>query len=262
MNPCPKCGYHNSEDASRCINCGYDFFSEDDSRDKEDNPISQNTGTEAEKRKNNKVKISGLVLLILIILLILFWGNRRAGKQVNIPQTETNPLSVTQVAAMPGGKIPTLIPTITPTFLSGMESPVFCKLEMAMLHNKAEELGISGMLIPDGYEQPSHTCIYAIRNGITEIGHIRTVNTDDENFGVSVEITSVPKDSYRERMETWGTVVLLALDKEFTMDDVKSAMESVMETGTAALHSYELEIREQALNRVCVLSVTKRSDNI
>lgn len=213
---------------------------------------------------NKKKIIYGGILLVLIlvtcVLVLLGINKERARTVVSRPDDVATVL--VEVAPKSGGSIPTKIPTVTPTPLTGMESPLFCKMEMAMIHGKAEKLGDSGILIPDRYDQSSKTCSFIIRGGkvLTEIGTISTVHTSEDNFGVRVAISEKAGIVKNEQMKFWGTACLLALENELSQPEAEQLMDTVMETGTAAWNVYDITLEENPLTKTGTLSIFARSE--
>ena len=71
MNPCPKCGYHNAEDAVQCINCGYDLLQEGGPQTAADPLTKVNTEEIRTERKHGKDIVIGVIVLIIFTFLIL-----------------------------------------------------------------------------------------------------------------------------------------------------------------------------------------------
>ncbi len=167
------------------------------------------------------------------------------------------------ITANPGGSIPTAVPTITPTPLQGMDSPVFCKLEMTLLHNKAEALGDGGMLIPDSYEQPDQTCVFAVRERdmLREIGHIRVTHKENAGYGIRVEISDNMGEPRTEQLLFWGTAALWSLDKQFTRTGSGNAIAETLDKGSASLSIYDIFREQNVLNGTTVISIIDRTRN-
>ena len=214
--------------------------------------------------KKNKKIIYGAVLLIMALVTCILIASginkERARSEVTRPSA-VNTASV-EIAPRSGGSIPTKIPAATPTPLTGVESPLFCMLEMAMIHGKAEKLGDSGMLIPDRYDQLSKTCTFIIRGGkiLTEIGTISTVHTSEDDFGVRVAITEKIGIDKNEQLKFWGTASLLALENELSQPDAEKLMETVMGSGTAEWDVYDITLAENPLTKTGTLSIFTRTD--
>ncbi|MBQ6508413.1 MAG: hypothetical protein IJI07_02970 [Flexilinea sp.] len=213
-------------------------------------------------KKNTRKIIYGavLLLLILVICVLVLSGisKERARSEVTRPSA-VNTASA-EIAPRSGGSIPTKIPTVTPTPLTGMESPLFCMLEMSMIHGKAEKLGGSGMLIPDRYDQSSKTCSFIIRGGklLSEIGKISTIHTSEEDYGVRIEISESAGLVKNEQMKLWGTAALLALENELSQEEAEKLMDAVIGTGTAAWGVYDLTLKENPLTKTSSFSVVCR----
>lgn len=261
MNPCPKCGYHNAEDAIRCINCGYEILHEavPQAVTGPEN-IGQIENTQTQKRNKDLYRFVLLIILILLCVMAAVGLKKNGARSDAVRPSSANTVQA-ETTARAGGAIPTKIPTVTPTALTGMESPLFCKLEMAMIHDKVEKLGGSGMLIPDSYEQSSRTCSFMIRGGrlLSEIGTIRTVHTEGDDFGVRVEIRESTGIIKNEQMALWGAAALMALDKELSQTDAEALMKTVTEDGTAAWNNYDLTLKENALTKTDTLSIIDRT---
>ncbi len=264
MYPCPKCGYHNPEDAVRCVNCGYVFLHEEvlqAAAKPEKNGLSENS--QAGKKNNIKI-IYGPILITILILISVMTISRLEKEQVRSGTFSPLAEGTAQVMVTPksGGSIPTKNPTITPTALSGMESPLFCKMEMAMIYDKAEMLGGSGKLILDRYDQAAKTCTYIVRGGkfLTEIGSVSTVHTSEDKFGVQVRISESAGIVKSEQMKFWGIASLLALENELSHPEAEKLLESVMEEGTAVWNVYSITLEENPLTKTSTLSIFAQAD--
>ena len=167
------------------------------------------------------------------------------------------------ITANPGGKIPTAVPTITPTSLDGMDSPAFCKLEMLLLHNKAEEAGGGGMLIPDRYEQADQACVFAVRdkNTLQEIGHLRVVHKENNGYGIHVEISDNAGRPRTGALLFWGTAALSSFDNKFTQAEARRTVQEAIDQGTASLSVYELSCKQNVLDRTTVISIIDSTKN-
>ena len=260
MIPCPKCGYHNADDAVRCINCGYDIL--------DSNPMPTTDGAanlvpqEPKKRKNSiffQLIVSGLIIIALIRLGAADNLNAYQNKEYRGTQIEN--MVFAEITPNPGGEIPTQIPTTTPTALIGMESPVFCKLELALLHNKAEEMGGGGMLTPDRYSQPDKTCVFLLhdKTALAEIGYIRTIHAEGDSYGIQVEISSKTGILQNDRLLFWGTASLAAMDSKITKAEAEETIQNALETETAELGNYDISVREKIIDKSIVISITDRT---
>ena len=216
---------------------------------------------QTEKKKKKIIYISVLLIMLIVTCMLVVSGidKERSRSEVTRPSA-VNTASV-EISPRSGGSIPTKIPTVTPTPLTGMESPLFCMLEMAMIRGKAEKLGDSGMLIPDRYDQSSKTCSFIIRGGklLTEIGTLSTVHTSEDNFGVRVAISEKAGIIRNEQMKFWGTASLLALEKELSQPDAEKLMDTVLETGIAAWDVYDIALEENPLTKTGTLSIFTRA---
>ncbi len=260
MIPCPKCGYHNADDAVRCINCGYDIL------DSNPMPITNEAAfpvqKDPKKRKNSiffQLIASGLIIIALIRLgavdnITAYQNNEGPGHQIESTVSA-------MITPNPGGEIPTQVPTITPTALIGMDSPAFCKLELALLHNKAEEMGGGGMLTPDRYIQPDKTCVFLLhdKNTLAEIGYIRTIHAEGDNYGMQVEISSKAGILQNDRLLFWGSASLASMDSEITQAEAEETIQNALEKGTADLGNYNISVKEKIIDKSIVISITDRT---
>ncbi len=217
-----------------------------------------------DKKKNFVKNISRSVCLIIFILAGIFLVSCRKSdpgspETLLTPAADVRPVEVTAKA---GGSIPTKVPTITPTPLEGMESPLFCKMEMAMIHEKAEKLGMPGILIPDRYDQSAKTCSFILRGGkfLAEIGTLSTVHSSEEDFGVRIEIADKAGIVKNEEMKLWGTAALMALESGLSRSEAEGLMDTVTEAGTAAWDVYDLTLKEDPLTKTAVFSIFARMD--
>ncbi len=258
MKPCPKCGFHNPDDAVCCINCGYGKL-DTDSPDIEDtkNGIGY---TGAQNEKNNKfLSLAAIILLFLAVVLSIVLLTRQGGAAPALQtRQELQPADNIAVTANPGGTAPTDVPEPTATFLAGMASPDFCKLEMALLRQYAEKAGAEGLMSPERYEQSTMTCVFKIHDtkSVQDAGHIYVVHKENDGYGIRLEYR--PGD---ERINAWGNAVLLSLDKNFTEEEAGTAVSTALGEGKSSLGVYDLAFSKGSLSGMAELRITDRTKN-
>lgn len=257
MKPCPKCGFHNPDDAVCCINCGYGNLNEDDPLDILD--PSDHDGVQHGRSKGRSIFWTVVGLLVLLILFFRITSDYRISRlEQNITLLRTEIAEQSDVTANPGGAAPTAVPSVTPTFLSGMQSPDFCKLEMALVHDYAEKVGAAGLLTPERYEQSRRTCVFLIRDvgSVNDAGHIYVIHEDDAGYGITLEYLSGDP-----RISAWGKTLLMSLDKDMAESDAEAVIAEAMESGKSAVGGYALSFTDPALSGMAELKISNRTQN-
>lgn len=267
MVPCPRCGYHNAEDAVKCINCGYELCNHETQPEK---LAVQYDDTSKKPRERSYRNLKILFLLLFTILIIYFLTTLRnnSGKDMNTVKNDifgirTEKADTEKIIPNAGGIIPTEIPSNTPTPLVGMESPLFCKLEMVLLRNKAEKFGSSGMLLLDRYSQPEKTCYFTIRDKrmITEIGYINTIHNSENDFGIQAGISNKTGNEQSEYLLFWGTVSLAALDKNLSYDQAEFVIKQALANGISVYDMYDIAVKNDPLELSRVISIFRNVGN-
>lgn len=260
MKPCPKCGFHNPDDAVCCISCGYGKLDED--RSVIEDAKTENGYSGPLKQNDNKkiFPVAVIILLLVMAVVITIAILTRGGSAEPAAQTrsELQPGEQTAVTANPGGAIPTDVPVPTATFLAGMASPDFCKLEMALLRQYAEKAGAEGLMSPERYEQSTMTCVFKIHDtkSVQDAGHIYVVHKENDGYGIRLEYR--PGD---ERINAWGNAVLLSLDKNFTEEEAGTAVSTALGEGKSSLGVYDLAFSKASLSGMAELRITDRTKN-
>lgn len=258
MKICSKCGWDNSDESDRCARCGSVLPDERDPEVKTVPASAEPAG--GSKAKSGKRFIAAFVIAMLAAgLIILITANSRKGTDPDkLTRPDPGSAPQTEVTANPGGSLPTAVPSLTPTFLTGMDSPAFCKIEMAKLSDSAHKSGAEGMLTPERYEQSSMTCVFLLRSmtAMKELGHIYVIHKENEGYGLRLEITSGD-----EGLNIWGKTLLLSLDNSLTPEDAETAVSSAISGGSASLGVYDLSFRNMPLTGTAELSITDRTKN-
>ena len=144
-----------------------------------------------------------------------------------IPATETpgsETITKTEITPMSSGG-EKLFPTETP--VTGMNSPMICKMELIGLHNTAEKVGAAGMLILDTYDSASDICTLRIQM-LTPDRNAETVKfihrRADDNYGITLEITK----SDEEQIRLWTKAALLFFNNDISETTASDAAEKVL----------------------------------
>ena len=219
--------------------------------------------------KNTEKKLHKPVILIfgaaacIIVLAVILIRFANVSVRSGIPQKEPGKAFQIGITANPGGAIPTLKPTITPTALLGMESPAFCKIELSMLHNKAEALGGGGMLIPARYEQGHKTCVFTVRDRGTmaEIGNLYVDHDEGKRYGLRVEMSDDAGGMRTDPLILWGTAALCALDGKITADQAREAVQTALSGEPASAGVYDLSLKKDPIWKKTVIEILDRTKN-
>ena len=82
MVPCPRCGYHNAEDAVKCINCGYELCNHETQPEKLAVQYDD-TSKKPRERSYRNLKILFLLLFTILIIYLLTTLRNNSGKDMN-----------------------------------------------------------------------------------------------------------------------------------------------------------------------------------
>ena len=158
------------------------------------------------------------------------------------------PAQIGQVLSDPnsGGSAPTQIPSATPEPLQGMAGPIFCKLQLSGLTNKAKERGAAGMLDLNSYDFGKNACIFDIKNtvGIGDAGKIEVYqDPDTKAYGITISVNKAREGI----LQKWGETALLYFNSAVTEKAAETDIQKALTEGAAETTLYSITSCESVL---------------